>query len=211
MSVVLAANALIDEADLATYMGAGPALNVDDARRVINRASDMAQSFLRRNLITPAADVVEFHTLAGPDADLFLLDFPIVSVTSVHEDATRTYGVDALLAADQYIISKPGGKLVRCEPNAGLESWMPGARAIRVAYKYGWTRTALPERFKDFAGQLAALLWAEKKRGTVGATGQSDSMGNYTRITASHLPDWLIEPVQNEQAPIGDKTGERDE
>ena len=44
MSVTLAATALIDEAELSTYIGSGSALNADDARRVINRASALVQA-----------------------------------------------------------------------------------------------------------------------------------------------------------------------
>lgn len=210
MSVTLAATALIDEAELSTYIGSGSALNADDARRVINRASALVQAWLRRNLITPAADVVEYHTVFGT-REIDLLDYPIASITSVHEDDTREYGSDTLLDADQFIVMKPLGRLKRCEPGSGLTSFMTGDRAIRVAYKYGWTRAALPEHFKDFAGQIAAVLWAEKKRAAPGATSMSDSMGNFTRIDASHLPDSITAAFEDERAPLGGKSGERDE
>ena len=211
MSVNLAATALIDEAELSTFIGSGSTLNVDDARRVCNRASALVQQWLRRNLITPVADVVEFHTIDGRTSEIDLLDYPIVSVTSVYEDDAREYGAETQLDADQFIVVKPLGRLKRCEPGSGLTSFMRGDRAIRVAYKYGWTRATLPEHFKDFAGQIAAVLWSEKKRAAPGATSMSDSMGNFTRIDASHLPESITAAFEDERAPIGDKTGERDE
>ena len=211
MPVALAANALLDEAEFATFVGAGSALNTDDARRVINRASAIAEEFLQRSLITPAVDVVEFHTMQSRDSEIFLKDWPIVSVTTVHEDDTRVYGASGLLVVDtDYIVSKPNAKLIRVSPGAGVRAFMCGFRAVKVAYRYGYAIGNVPAHLKDFAGHIAHLLWSEKKRQDVGVTGGSDGQGNFTRITASHLPDWITEPVQGERAPMGDHTWERD-
>lgn len=210
MPVDLAANALIDETELASYMGAGSTIVADDARRVINRASDLLCEWLGRTLITPGSDLVEFHTVARAEHELLLLDWPIVTVTSVHEDTTREYAAASLLTTDQYIVSKPGGKLIRVEALSGASSWLPGFRAIRVAYKPGYAIANVPARYKDAVGQIAAILWGEKKRGNWGVTGMSDGQGNFTRLSASHLPAYITEPIEADRAPRGHRTGERD-
>lgn len=210
MSVALAANALIDEDEFAAHIGAGTSISVDDARRVINRASDLLGDYLRRNLRLPSADVVEFHTLEPSTVVLHLRDWPAYSVTSVHEDTSRTYGAGYLIAGSGYIVSKPHGRLARVEASGGARAWMTGFRAVRVAYRAGYALADIPQRYKDAAGTLAAILWHEKKRGSFGTTGMSDGQGNFSRLSSSHLPPSIVGPLEGDRAPVR-STGERDE
>lgn len=211
MPVSLAANALIDEDEFASYIGSGTTIDVDGARRAINRASDILCEWLGRpSLIAPASPLVEFHTVPPGTSRIHLLDWPVASVATVHEDAAREYGAATLLDTDQYMLSKPSGTLIRVEPGGGEAAWLTGLRAVRVSLTPGYAIAAVPARFKDAAGNLAAMLWAEKKRAQFGATGMSDGQGNFTRLSASHLPKYITEPLQGDRAPRVDRTGERD-
>lgn len=209
MSVDLAANAIINESDLAAVLSAGT-LNVDDARRVCNVASDLAQQFLRRNLRAPASAVVEYHSFEEGSRELYVIDYPVVSVTSIYEDRTRVYGASTQLTeASDFVVSKNLGRITRVVPGGGVRAWACGFRSVKVTYTYGFALADVPARYKDFAGQIAALIWAEKKRGQFGVTGMSDSLGNFTRVSASHLPTYITESVMGDRAPIGG-SGERD-
>lgn len=209
MPVALAANALLDEDEFSAHIGAGTSISVDDARRVINRASDLIGEYLRRNLRLPSENVVEFHTLNPDTTVVHLRDWPAYSVTSVHEDTARTYGAGTLIAETGYIVSKPHGRLARVEASGGARFWMTGFRAVRIAYKYGYALADIPARYKDAAGTLAAILWHEKKRGSFGTTGMSDGQGNFSRLTSSHLPPSVVGPLEGDRAPVR-STGERD-
>ncbi len=55
---------------------------------LLTRVSAMVDRYCNRTLEAPVGDVTEYYDGNGT-SDLFLLRYPIVSVTSVHVDAAR--------------------------------------------------------------------------------------------------------------------------
>lgn len=212
--MALAANALLTLPELASHLDpaqSGTQDQTDSFERVINAASDIIQAHLGRSLITPSTDLVEYHTVDPYQSDLYMRDWPIVSVATVHEDVTRAYGAGSLLVADtDYIVSKPLGKLIRVASGAGLGTWASGFRAVKVAYKPGWTVAALPARFKDAALFLCALLYKEQARANWGVSSITDAAGNFTRVSVDHLPASVRAVLDAEGARLSGASGERD-
>lgn len=211
----LAANALLTVAELKGHLDpaqSGSQDQTESLERAINAASDIIQAHLGRALITTTSDVVEFHTV-GPrlTSEIFTLGWPIVSVTTAHEDPTRVYGAGALLVVDvDYIVSKPTGRLIRVSPGAGEAVWAPGFRTVKITYKSGWTVAALPARFKDAALFLCALLFKEQARANWGVSSITDAAGNFTRVSVDHLPASVRAGLDVEAARLSGASGERD-
>lgn len=208
--MALAANALLSVAELKSFLFGSGATQDTALESAINRASDLIQSHLGRRLVTPASDYVEYHTLRQASADLYLMDWPIKTITSVHEDSSRVYGASSLLTVDtDYIVSKPRGKLIRVSGSA-TQSWLTGFRAIKVTWSPEYAVADLPAHFKDAALHLASILWQEQSRKTWGITGVSDDQGNFTRVSVDHLPAYIRDRLESERLRDFEPTGERD-
>ena len=210
--------ALLDVEEMKGHVGAGGAAKDPVLEGVINRVSDEIEAHLGRQIVTRGS-LTEYHTMRAEAtpvgaSDLRTLEWPIITVTSVHEDTVtpRTYGAGALLVVDTgYQVIKPTGTIRRIEGLGGLRNWHTGSRAIKVVYSAGYATTAtVPARIKAVALRYAALIWGETKRGDFGVSGASDALGNYTRFA----PAQLTPEMKSALAPEGRfafwVSGERD-
>lgn len=181
---------------LATVEQTKAALNLKDDRKdavleeCVNEASQMVEQQWGRHLVSRGA-LTEYHP-AEPNYclahELLLNEWPIVSVTSVHEDSARVYGASALLVVDtDYLISKPTGKLIRVSSALPL-AWMYGWRAIKVVYVAGYQNTdagisgalAMPASIKRVFNEITAWMFKQRTGGEVGLTQVQDGFGNRT-------------------------------
>ncbi len=161
---------------------------------VINRVSDMLETYLGRLVVTrttatPATRITEYHTLDSLRSALFLTQYPIITLTSVDEGtwSAGTWTSSASLAeGTDYIADKPSGKLVRISSGCA-GSWLTGFEGVRVVYSAGVVDTAgVPQAIKDVALSLAARKFKEAQRG--GETQQvQDGLGMVTRFMPSEL------------------------
>ncbi len=68
---------------------------------LIAQATTFVQSYCRRNFLT--ATYTEFHD--GDNGDIIIpRNYPIISVTSVHDDVDRVFGADTLIDSADYAI-----------------------------------------------------------------------------------------------------------
>ena len=202
----LSAYSMLSLGELKDYLGvAGDAKNgaLED---IANRVSDELEQFLGRQIVTRAPGLTEYHTMRAEGgevhtADLRTLEWPIIAITSVHEDTAtpRTYGAGAALTVDVgYELVPAAGIIRRIEGLGTPRNWATGHRAIKVVYTAGYASTeTVPARIKGVALRYAALIWAEVKSGSFGMSGQSDSLGNFTRF----VPAQLTEPMKAALAP----------
>jgi len=188
--------------ELKDYLGvAGDGKNTA-LEGILNRVSDEIEHDLGRQIVTRgtgAALLTEYHTMLDPQrlpvytADLRTLDWPIIAITTVHEDTgtPRTYGASALLTVDvDYELVKPSGIIRRIQGPGTRVHWATGHRAVKVAYQAGYaTSDDVPAVIKGVALRYASLVWAEVKSGAFGVSGQSDSLGNFTRFAPAQLTD----------------------
>jgi hypothetical protein len=215
---MLATFALVSLQELKDHLGSGGAAKDSVLETVINRVSDEIEDYLERQIVTRGT-LTEFHTFTAAgvafySADLRTLEYPIASVTTVHEDTgvPRTYGAGALLVADtDYQVVKPSGVIRRISGLGQPMNWATGLRAVKVTYAAGYATTAaVPDRIKAVALRYAALIWDEQKRGAFGVSGASDALGNYTRFSAASLSPDLQAALTRERRMSLWESGERD-
>ena len=183
--------------------------------QAINRASDLIEAYLDRQIVT-RGELTEYHSMATRGSpvyseNLYVLQWPILTVTSVHEDTAwpRTYAAGVLLVVGTgYELAKAKG-LIRRLGSGGPTHWATGSRAIRVLYGAGVANTAaVPARIKAVAHRLVANIKGEMERKAHGILAQSDSLGNFTRFGPSTLTDDMKADLASERRMEMSWTGE---
>lgn len=107
--------------------------------------------------------------------------WPIQSVTSIYDDPDRAYAAASLVAATDYTLDKPVGKIILGN-SAVWGSWSESWRAIKLTVVAGWT--TVPERIKHAVGLQVRHLWRARDLAGVesmsGPTGMSASLRPFT-------------------------------
>jgi hypothetical protein len=174
--------ALADEGDLELKLG--EKLSTERAESILNRSSALVENFLGRHIITRGA-LTEYHSFHDGDSDLYTRQWPIISVTSVHEDLNREYAAGDLLTVNtDYIIVTAAGKLQRIVSSTGGErSWLLGFRAIKVIYEGGYAdRDNVPEAISDVVLRHAVTIAKDVIRGNQDLSEATDAMGRFVRF-----------------------------
>jgi len=207
----LSAYALHTLAEIKEELPQGGTGNDELLTELSNRATAGVEAYIGRYLVNRGGAFTEHHNPEG-ECELYLLDWPVISVTSVHESATRTYDADSLLTAvTDYGVNKKTGKLTRLVTSGGPISWLPGYRTVQVVYWSGYaTRTAVPSDIRGVAMAIIKRKFRDDR--THGVASQSDATGSMTRF----LPAELL-TLEKEALDIyrrvefaGGRSGERD-
>jgi len=187
--------------ELKEYLAVGGDAKNLVLEQIANRVSDEIEQYLGRQIVKRPTALTEYHTMQASGSpvcspEIQTLDWPIIDVTSVHEDVAvpRTYGASWALTVDvDYEVVKSTGLLRRIQGLGLPIPWATGSRAIRLVYTAGYaTPDAVPARIRGVALRYAALIWAEVKNSSFGVSGQSDTLGNFTRF----VPAQLTEPMK---------------
>lgn len=105
----------------------------DDA--ILNRILSAADAFVKSycGRLLEATTLTELHSTIQGQVVLMLDEYPVNSITSLHDDIDRTYGADTLIAATDYIVDKVEGiiKLDGIYFYAGLQN-------VQVVYNAGY-------------------------------------------------------------------------
>lgn len=196
------------DSELKPYLNINP--TDDDKDELLDQVNDYArhliEAYLGRLLVTRGA-ITEYHSIWRVSPNLYALQRPIISVTTIHEDAAAEYGASTLLTVTtDYVVSKPQGKIIRVDTNLQT-SWTTGFRAIKMIYTAGYANTAaVPSDIKFAALRTCGLIWSEVSGKQHGLASISDDMGNISRFA----PAGLTEPIQRMlprlvlQAPTGE-------
>lgn len=100
------------------------------------RVSAFVESFCNRTFLS--ATHIEFHDGRPDQAEQVLLDnFPVISITTVHDDLNHIYGADSLIPAASIIVHDDTGVLRRADGIFFTE----GFKNIRIEYVAGFTAT----------------------------------------------------------------------
>jgi hypothetical protein len=213
--MALSTYSLVSLDELKEYLGVSGGGRDNALESILNRVTDEIEDYVDRQLVTrtdpatPSTRLTEYHTMplwtpvgslgyyrppSFDSTEIWTLQWPIITVTSVHEDRNtpRTYGTEYLLVSGtDYETVAAKGLIRRMLGADNLTSWAPGHRAIRVIYSAGYATTAdVPARIKTIALRYASLIWAETERRQFGVSSASDATGNFTRFSAAQLtPD----------------------
>jgi len=135
-----------DLTDFATcQMAFGCSDDAEDAiQRLITAASLWANKHTDRLL--KARDLIEQYD--GDDtAILFLRNYPINSITSIHQDSDRVFGADTLVEPTNYVYSATSRKLT----GVGVV-WYSGVQTILGTYNGGYV--GVPEDLENAVLEL---------------------------------------------------------
>lgn len=191
---------------------------IDLLNLLINRATAVVESRLDRRIVSRGSDMTEFHTmgrLPRAESDLFTLEWPIISVTSIHEDESRAYATaDLLVENTDYIINKLAGKIIRI---AGSDqpstTWGTSFREYQVIYDAAYSDVAsVPDDLRGVAAELVVVKFREITNKHHGLSGIVDDIGNITRFGAAALSKEMLVVLDRykRREPPSSRTGERD-
>lgn len=189
---------IVTTAEASDHVQAAGSGDEDIIGQIVKRWSTAIEAYLERTLIIPSSDYVEYHPQRYGQylgTEIYLLDWPPFSITSVHEDPQQSYGASSLLVegTDYIVDSGRSGddwaKLIRI--NGGFpQTWDNTYRAVKVAYMGGYENvSSIPEDIKDIVLRGIALSYREVVNKMQGVSTRSDSTGNVTRFFHARLTD----------------------
>lgn len=190
--------ALISAAELQDEIVRTGSAESDRIIYAVNRASSAIETWLDRQIVTRGS--LTEYSVRGGCSILRLTQWPIITITSVHEttDWPRSYGADELLVVSTDYEQVGPDKLRRLTENGPPTTWAAGSRAVRVVYSAGYATTAtVPDALKTVCRALAALYYRESDRAMHGVSSQTDGLGSVTRF----VPATLTQPMKDELMP----------
>lgn len=108
---------------------------------MVNQASQQAKSIMGRLMV--ATEYTEYYD--GPGGrNLMLRNYPVISITSIHQDANRAWASDTLIDADDWMLDSEAG-IVRLKDS----SFITGTGVIRVISQAGYE--TIPYDIQDAA------------------------------------------------------------
>lgn len=140
------------------------AATVDDAitQSLITKASLWANNYTSR--ILAQQTFTEYYDGDGTSI-LFLNNYPISSITTVHQDSDRTFGTDTLVDSDDYFFYADNNKLL----GDGI-LWYKGLQTIKVVYVAGYAIGSIPEDIVNAVTMLVDFWHKEYSAHRFGVT-----------------------------------------
>lgn len=186
---------LIAADDLKAEVGVAGTGKDSQITGICGRVTQVIEDYCERVFVTAGA-VTEYHSLVESTPDLYLSQWPIITITSVAESSVwpRDFS-SALVAETDYHALKPEGRLQRWN-SGGVGYWQTGHRTVKVVYTAGYaTAAAVPKAVTDVALRLGALLWREIDKQMQGISSASDALGNVTRFGHPRLTPEMKEAL----------------
>lgn len=133
---------LVTFAEAQPYVGA-PAGDQAYVEQIITSASEWINGYVGYVLVGTDYDGTDDDSLYDGDGSnsLWTKQFPLNTITTIHQDADRTFGSDTLIAASDYVFYSTGKILL---PN---DRWYVGAKTIKVVYNAGYA--TIPDDLKQ--------------------------------------------------------------
>jgi len=209
----LSSYALINEAEAERYIDEGLlTAKLELVRTAINQSSAIVEDYLCRVLVTRGT-ITEYHWLRSGYSEIYLRYWPVISLTSAHEDSGREYGDSEKLTENtDFIVVSEEGKLIRtASATLGTTAWLTGFEAIKVLYTAGYATTAVvPSAIKDVCMRHVAEIYHEVTRKEANYESVSGDMGTFRRIGPAMLTSGMkrdLDPYR--ERSFGGKTWTR--
>lgn len=124
------------------------------------------------NVPLEQATVTEYHSTRAGQTTLRLKRYPVISITSLHDDLYRTYGSDTLIAATDYIVEEESGLVI-----LDGRTFPDGLKNVKVVYVAGYAAGSKPRALLEQAA--IELLWLARNKGDLALLGlQSRSIAD---------------------------------
>ena len=150
----------------------------DDAflTSLIDRASQFIKRYTGR--VLNQTTLTETYDALGSPV-LLLRDFPVVSVTSVHESIDQVFDATTLVPAADYYVNLRKGRITR---TSGAP-WLSYPDAVQVVYSAGYA--TIPTDIEMVALELCAAKW--RRRRNEGLSGKTLSDGSVMFFTPADM------------------------
>lgn len=180
-------NVFLNIYDTKNWLEIAMTVETYDARieMFISQVCDQFNRYTKRLLV--ARDLTDYYTGDGTNV-LYLDQYPVNSITSLHIDAERAYGDSTLIAAADYALYTKSGQIT-----LDSSTFSSSAKAVKVVYNAGYTLTdtaTLPLDLKQAAlNQIKYYFnrWKHNREGVSSLNFQGESEGRVT--TDELLPD----------------------
>jgi len=176
-------DALCTKDNVKDFMGITNVNPTDDTLidNLIDRVTELFESYCKRNFF--AAAYTEYHSPASRDKRIFPKNFPVNSITSIHDDPDRTYGSDTLITASEYGIMGD---------DATVE-WIDGAFAggtnsVKIIYNGGYS--TIPEDLSQ--GCIEEVARRFRRRKDIDVTQKTQPDGSTQQLAGDFLPQTKI-------------------
>jgi len=180
----------IDSMDLTTVAAVKAitgAAATDDVltQDLITKASFWVNKYTSR--ILAQQTFTEYYDGDGSDT-LFLNNYPISSITTVHQDSDRAFGITTLVDSGDYFTYVDNRKLI-----GDGDSWDMGKQTIKVVYVAGYAIGSIPE---DIVNAVTMLVdfWGKEydaHRFGVTSTGSETSRITYEKNIPVEIKEML--------------------
>jgi len=157
-----------------TLTGAAPS-DATLVQSLITKASYWANNYTGR--ILAQQTFTEYYDGDGTTI-LFLNNYPIDSITTVHQDSDRTFGTDTLVDSGDYFTYADNRKLI----GDGVY-WERGLQTIKVVYVAGYAIGSIPEDIVNAVTMLVDFWLKEyaSHRFGVNSTGTDTNTISYEK------------------------------
>ena len=163
------------------------AATADDAitQQHITDASFFANSYTGR--ILAQQTFTEYYDGDGSDI-LFLDNYPIASITTVHQDSNRVFGLDTLVDSGDYFTYSDNRKLV-----GDGAIWERDRQTIKVVYVAGYAIGSIPEDLVNAVTMLVDFWYKEydAHRFGVTSTGTDTNRITYEKNIPKEIKEML--------------------
>lgn len=159
------------------------ALNIDNTTsddllfEVLKRADQEAKTYCNR--IFEVANYTEYYDGQGTNL-IFLRQFPVVSITSIHDDIGREYTSGYLLDDEDYTFDEKSGAVT-----LDYYNFMKGKKNVKVIYRAGYGtgtgETNVPEDLKNAIIDLAISDFLTKQGSINSVSGQPMEFSSKTK------------------------------
>lgn len=125
-----------------------------------------------------SATFTEYHDVTELQSRIFLKNYPVTSLTSVHNDTAWVYDDSTLIDSDDYTYDPDSGTI------STLEYFQSGPRAIKVVYTGGYTSETFPAGWKEIWVRQACEWFRQAKnkdQGKLVASRPGTSGGSITK------------------------------
>lgn len=168
-------------ANVKAFMNISTAEHDVEILRLIPAVEAFIEGYCNRSL--ESVTITEYHSTRAGQSSLMTIRYPVASITSMHDDPSRVYGAETLLAASDYVLTEPHAGIVVLDGvtfNAGFNN-------VKIVYVAGYATGSKERALLEQAA--IELVWLARKKGDQALLGlQSRSIAD-GRVDTLDL-DW---------------------
>lgn len=186
-------SAWTSRADVKAWLGITDTSKDDLIDRLVNAAYKLLESYIHHPLL--AADYTEYYDGDNTNS-LVLRNYPIISITSIHDDTGRDFASDSLIDSTYYIYeNNSNDRMGEVRLWQGVDYFAKGVQNVKIVYRAGYA--TIPAD----AAQACIMLvdWLMNRAGTMGKTAESlgGKSESYEReLLPLHIRQ-MVQPYKN--------------